>query len=54
MVMGVLTFNAFLQHAGFDASRLRLVVTPCGTHTADAWAKRLPEALEFLFGERRQ
>lgn len=50
MVLGVLTMDRFLRHAGLDASRLRLVVVPCGTHTADAWAARLPEALTFLFG----
>lgn len=54
MVMGVLRFDAFLRRAGLDATRLRLVVAPCGTHTADAWARRLPDALEFLFSEGRR
>lgn len=53
MVMGVLHMADYLRSAGLDSTRLRLVVAPCGTHTAGAWAARLPEALTFLFGKRR-
>ena len=53
MVMGVLRMDDYLRKAGLDSTRLRLVVVPCATHTAGAWAARLPEALTFLFGERR-
>ncbi len=50
MVTGVLRMNAALRRAGLDSTRLRLVVAPCATHTAGAWAARLPDALIFLFG----
>jgi hypothetical protein len=50
MVTGVLRMHAVLQRAGLDSTRLKLVVAPCATHTAGAWAARLPDALIFLFG----
>lgn len=50
MVTGVLRMHAALQHAGLDSTRLKMVVAPCATHTAGAWAARLPDALIFLFG----
>jgi enterochelin esterase-like enzyme len=50
MVTGVLRMHALLQRAGLDSTRLKLVVAPCATHTAGAWAARLPDALIFLFG----
>jgi predicted alpha/beta superfamily hydrolase len=50
MVAGVLRMHALLKRAGLDSTRLKLVIAPCGTHTADAWAARLPQALTFLFG----
>jgi predicted alpha/beta superfamily hydrolase len=50
MVTGTLRMNGVLQRAGLDSTRLRLVVAPCATHTAGAWAARLPDALIFLFG----
>ena len=37
--------------AGYDQSNFRLVVDPEALHTEAAWAKRLPGALTFLFGE---
>ena len=50
MVTGALRMHAALQRAGLDSTRLKLVVAPCATHTAGAWAARLPGALIFLFG----
>jgi len=40
--------------AGYDDSRFRFVIGPEDTHTEDAWARRLPEALTFLFGSWQQ
>jgi predicted alpha/beta superfamily hydrolase len=37
--------------AGYDESSFRFVVDPEALHTEDAWAGRLPGALEFLFGD---
>jgi predicted alpha/beta superfamily hydrolase len=36
--------------AGYDETRLRLVIDPEARHTEAAWAKRLPDALTFLYG----
>lgn len=38
-----------LRRGGLDEQRLRLVVEDGGTHHESAWARRFPEALEFLF-----
>jgi predicted alpha/beta superfamily hydrolase len=35
---------------GYDESRLRVEIDPEGHHTEAAWAKRLPDALIFLYG----
>ncbi len=40
---------ANLAANGLDSTRLRFVVEPGARHTEDAWAKRLPDALTFLF-----
>jgi predicted alpha/beta superfamily hydrolase len=40
---------ANLAANGFDSTRVHFVVDPEGKHTEDAWAKRLPAALTFLF-----
>lgn len=37
--------------AGYDESSFRFVVDPEAQHSEDAWAGRLPGALEFLFGD---
>jgi predicted alpha/beta superfamily hydrolase len=37
--------------AGYDDSNFRFVVDPEAEHTEAAWAKRLPGALTFLFGD---
>ena len=51
-IVGLLRMvEANFRAAGYDESRFRLVVDPDAIHTEDAWAKRLPGALEFLFGD---
>ena len=49
----VLKLERILKRAGLTDRRLRLRVAPGAAHTESAWAARLPEALEFLFAERR-
>jgi enterochelin esterase-like enzyme len=46
-------FADVLGDAGVDAARIRLTVTPCGTHDEAAWAARLPDALAFLYAPDR-
>lgn len=40
-----------LRLAGYDDSSLRVVIDPEALHTEGAWARRLPDALVFLFGD---
>jgi predicted alpha/beta superfamily hydrolase len=40
------------RRAGLDDRRLRLVVEEGAPHHESAWARRFPEALQFLFGNR--
>jgi enterochelin esterase-like enzyme len=42
-----------LRRAGVDQSRLRLVIDEGAHHEESAWARRFPQALEFLFGTSR-
>jgi predicted alpha/beta superfamily hydrolase len=42
-------FARLLAEGGVGAERIRLTVTPCGTHDENAWAARLPDALAFLY-----
>lgn len=37
--------------AGYDSTRMKMVVDPNGRHTEDTWAARLPTALEYLFAD---
>jgi predicted alpha/beta superfamily hydrolase len=50
-VRNVLKLEAVLRRSGLGPRRLRVVVHEGATHSEDAWAARLPHALEFLFGE---
>jgi enterochelin esterase-like enzyme len=50
LVRDVRRFERVLCDAHVDASRIRVVVTPCATHDEAAWAARLPNALTFLYG----
>jgi predicted alpha/beta superfamily hydrolase len=42
--------GAILHGAGLGPRRLRVVVEEGGTHSEGTWARRLPNALEFLYG----
>ncbi|HWU88776.1 MAG TPA: alpha/beta hydrolase-fold protein [Kofleriaceae bacterium] len=48
------TVESNFKAAGYDDSSLRVVVDPDAGHNEDAWAKRLPAALTFLFGDWRE
>ena len=43
--------EANFREAGYDDRGIRVVVEPEARHNEDAWAGRLPGALEFLFGD---
>lgn len=50
-VDGVRKAAALFRRAGLrDGEELEVLVEPCGEHGEKAWARRLPEALGFLFG----
>ncbi len=51
-LMGVVEGN--FRGAGYDDTTFRYVVDPGAGHNEDAWAKRLPGALTFLFGDWRE
>jgi predicted alpha/beta superfamily hydrolase len=42
---------ANFRAAGYDESGFRYVLEQDAKHTESAWAKRLPDALKFLFGD---
>jgi enterochelin esterase-like enzyme len=46
------SLDAMLAAEGLDESRRRLVIAPDAVHNEDAWADRLPGALEFLLPAR--
>jgi predicted alpha/beta superfamily hydrolase len=41
-----------LRHAGLDERRLLVRIDEGATHSEGEWAKRFPDALNFLFGNR--
>ena len=43
---------AIFRRAGLNDYRIKLVVEEGATHHESAWARRFPDALEFLFGNR--
>jgi hypothetical protein len=47
----VLELAEILRAAGLDDTRLDVRIEEGATHTEAAWARRFPEALEFLFSE---
>lgn len=49
-VQDVRDLEGILRRAGLDDRRLRVRVDEGASHHESEWAKRLPEALEFLFG----
>jgi predicted alpha/beta superfamily hydrolase len=52
-VANVRRLEALLRRRRLGARRLLTVVEEGGTHSEDAWARRLARALEFLYGEGR-
>jgi predicted alpha/beta superfamily hydrolase len=50
MVAQIRQVQANFAAAGYDETRLRVVIDPDARHTEAAWAKRLPDALTFLYG----
>ncbi len=46
----VVRLAGVLRDAGLGPRRLRVIVEPGATHSEEAWARRLPNALEFLYG----
>jgi predicted alpha/beta superfamily hydrolase len=52
MVDDVRELAAILSRAGLDEKRLRFVVDDGASHHESAWARRFPEALAFLFGNK--
>ncbi len=53
MVDDVRELAAILRRAGLDDTRLRLVVEDGASHHESAWARRFPQALAFLFGNKQ-
>jgi predicted alpha/beta superfamily hydrolase len=53
MVDDVRELAAILRRAALDDARLRLVIDEGASHHESAWARRLPEALAFLFRKQR-
>jgi predicted alpha/beta superfamily hydrolase len=53
MVDDVRELAAIMRRAGLDDTNLRFVVEDGGTHHESAWARRFPQALEFLFGSKQ-
>ena len=49
-VEDVLDLERILRSSGLDDKRLRVTIDEGAVHHEREWAKRLPEALEFLFG----
>jgi len=53
MVDDVRELAGVLRRSGMDDRDLRLVIDEGATHHESAWARRFPEALEFLFDASR-
>jgi predicted alpha/beta superfamily hydrolase len=46
--------EANFRAAGYDDSKIRVLIEPEARHSEPAWASRLPGALTFLFGDWRE
>jgi enterochelin esterase-like enzyme len=46
----VTALDAVLTERGLNATRKKFILEDGAAHTEDAWAKRLPVAMQFLFG----
>lgn len=49
-VQDVLKLKDVLLESGMKRSDLKVVVEDCAIHNEEVWARRLPTAIEFLFG----
>ena len=49
-VANVRALEAILREAGFGPRRLKVAIEEGASHSEVAWARRLPDALTFLFG----
>jgi predicted alpha/beta superfamily hydrolase len=52
MVDDVRELAAIFRRAGLNDQRIKLVIDEGATHQESAWARRFPDALAFLFGNR--
>jgi predicted alpha/beta superfamily hydrolase len=52
-VVNVRRLETILRRSGLGARRLRVAVEEGAAHSEAAWAGRLAQAMEFLFGQRR-
>ena len=43
--------EANFRVAGYDSTRMKLVLDPQGRHNEDSWAARFPGAIVYLFGD---
>jgi len=50
VVEDVRTLEEIIRREGSAETRLLVMIEEGATHSENAWAKRLPQALEFLFG----
>jgi len=50
LVQSVEELTAILRKKGMGPGRLKVVVEKGATHNEEAWSRRFPEALEFLYG----
>ena len=48
-VAGVERLAAILRYAGFGERSLHVTIERCAVHSEEAWARRFPSALQFLF-----
>jgi predicted alpha/beta superfamily hydrolase len=53
VVDDVRELGGILRRAGVDESGLRVVIDEGAHHDESAWARRFPQALEFLFGNSK-
>lgn len=47
----VLELSHILINQGLTGNQIRVNIEPCANHSPAAWARRLPTALSFLFGD---
>jgi hypothetical protein len=45
------TLASNLQAAFIKHPQVKLVVEPGGNHSSESWARRIPDAISFLYGD---